>query len=240
MANKQKTVWSNIIIKSVTENKIYENVDMDNDGTNDFVPKSFRENKVMTRLRDRFRDFRMLKVKEIDQFKKEIDTLKTEIKVFKQGIPEGSISCKLSMLHFREKENFNKEIVRLKEEIKRLEMKPEITSILQSDQQLRIETQNVRKLEQEIEKVTDEIFTERRKFNKELETNKSKRNLQLEKALEQSKKETEIERTHYDAVVEKNKRLLEMVNNEKLKTKNLENKLCDMTALYESLLETTY
>jgi len=144
------------------------------------------------------------------------------------------------MLHFREKENFNKEIVRLKEEIKRLEMKPEITSILQSDQQLRIETQNVRKLEQEIEKVTDEIFTERRKFNKELETNKSKRNLQLEKALEQSKKETEIERTHYDAVVEKNKRLLEMVNNEKLKTKNLENKLCDMTALYESLLETTY
>jgi len=63
MANKQKTVWSNIIIKSVTENKIYENVDMDNDGTNDFVPKSFRENKVMTRLRDRFRDFRMLKVK---------------------------------------------------------------------------------------------------------------------------------------------------------------------------------
>ena len=240
MTDKQKTVWSNIIIKAVTENKIYENVDMNNDDANDFVPKSFRENKVMTRLRDRFRSFKMLKVKEIDQFKKEINTLKTEIKDFKQGIPQRTNSCELSMLHFREKENFNKEIGRLKEEIKRLEMKPEITSILQSEQQLQIETQNVRKLEQKIKKVTEQIFTEKTNFNVELETNKSKRNLQLEKALEQSKKETEIERTYYGAVVEKNKRLLETINNEKLKTKNLENKLADITALYESLLETTY
>ena len=240
MTDKQKTVWSNIIIKAVTENKIYENVDMDNDDANDFVPKSFRENKVMTRLRDRFRSFKMLKVKEIDQFKKEINTLKTEIKDFKQGIPQRTNSCELSMLHFREKENFNKEIGRLKEEIKRLEMKPEITSILQSEQQLQIETQNVRKLEQKIKKVTEQIFTEKTNFNVELETNKSKRNLQLEKALEQSKKETEIERTYYGAVVEKNKRLLETINNEKLKIKSLENKLNDMTALYESLLETTY
>ena len=98
----------------------------------------------------------------------------------------------------------------------------------------------MRKLEQKIKKVTEQIFTEKTNFNVELETNKSKRNLQLEKALEQSKKETEIERTYYGAVVEKNKRLLETINNEKLKIKSLENKLNDMTALYESLLETTY
>ena len=72
------------------------------------------------------------------------------------------------------------------------------------------------------------------------ELRRASNELQHKKALEQSKKETEIERTNYGAVVEKNKRLLEMVNNEKLKTKNLENNLSDMTALYESLLETTY
>ena len=39
---------------------------------------------------------------------------------------------------------------------------------------------------------------------------------------------------------EKNKRFLEMINNEKLKNSSLTDKLNDMTELYESLLHTTY
>jgi len=39
---------------------------------------------------------------------------------------------------------------------------------------------------------------------------------------------------------EKNKRFLEMINNEKLKISSLTDKLNDMTELYESLLHTTY
>ena len=39
---------------------------------------------------------------------------------------------------------------------------------------------------------------------------------------------------------EKNKRFLEMINNEKIKNSSLSNKLSDMTELYDSLLNTTY
>ncbi len=63
---------------------------------------------------------------------------------------------------------------------------------------------------------------------------------QHKKEFEKTRKETAEMVEKNKQLLDMNKRLLETVNNEKLKTKNLENKLSDMTALYESLLETTY
>jgi hypothetical protein len=64
--------------------------------------------------------------------------------------------------------------------------------------------------------------------------------LQHKKKVEKTRKETAEVVEKHKQLLDMNKRLLETINNEKLKTKSLENKLNDMTALYESLLETTY
>lgn len=72
------------------------------------------------------------------------------------------------------------------------------------------------------------------------ELRRASNELQHKKDVEKTRKETAEMVEKNKQLLDMNKRLLETVNNEKLKTKNLENKLSDMTALYESLLETTY
>ena len=72
------------------------------------------------------------------------------------------------------------------------------------------------------------------------ELRRASNELQHKKDVEKTRKETAEVVEKHKQLLDMNKRLLETINNEKLKTKNLENKLADITALYESLLETTY
>lgn len=72
------------------------------------------------------------------------------------------------------------------------------------------------------------------------ELRRASNELQHKKDVEKTRKETAEMVEKHKQLLDMNKRLLETINNEKLKTKSLENKLNDMTALYESLLETIY
>jgi hypothetical protein len=72
------------------------------------------------------------------------------------------------------------------------------------------------------------------------ELRRASNELQHKKEFEKTRKEKAEVVEKHQQLLDMNKRLLETINNEKLKIKSLENKLSDMTALYESLLETTY
>ena len=134
------------------------------------------------------------------------------------------------------------------QEIAKIKKEHEITTAKMQDDLINVQSQlshtesKVQICQNEFDKLQcDKVALQKLFENKLREIDRlQKTNAEMQTKIEKYET-TNTELSHEKTkLCEKNKRFLEMINNEKLKNSSLTDKLNDMTELYESLLHTTY